>query len=203
MKDTFNAWSTIGTYQIDSVMDYILTGRKAAEAKFDNEILSFVGSADSERRILDFGCGVGRNTFGLALSSPKWLVTGYDNESMIGKTPEYYELHYPLPIPPNVTFSSDWDKVKTEKFDVIICWLVLQHIYEEALVKYLTDFKTMTKSLVVAGRRINDDPVTKRSTWSILQDNGFVPSIFLKNVILVPFTPEGDPEEHNIGHYFL
>ncbi len=80
MKDTFNGWSEVGTHQIDLVMDYILTGRKASEAKFDSEMLPFIGTLDQPLKILDFGCGVGRNTFGLANASSPWNVTGYDNE---------------------------------------------------------------------------------------------------------------------------
>jgi len=203
MNQTFNGWSNIGTSKLDTVMDYILTGRKAAEAKPDMWIVSQLGSPNDTRTILDFGCGVGRNTFGMASHSPTWTVTGYDNADMLSHCEEYYKLHYSPPIPPNVHFSSDWEVVKTQKFDNIVCCLVLQHIYEDALSQYIADFKNMTKNLMVAGRRINDDPNKGRSTWTILQENGLTPSVFLHGATRIPFQPEGEPEEHNVAIYTL
>lgn len=202
MKDTFHGWSQIGTYKLDTVMDFILTGRKASEAKFDFWLTAAVGGMKSHpMRVLDFGCGIGRNTFGFAKYAPAWTVVGYDNENMISRREEYYKLHYDLPMPSNAIFSSDWDEVKTQKFDIVFCCLVLQHIYEDALVQYISDFKKMTGRLFVTGRRSNDDPEKHRSTWTILQENGLTPDAFLKGLEHVPFNPEGDPEEHNTAIY--
>jgi 2-polyprenyl-3-methyl-5-hydroxy-6-metoxy-1,4-benzoquinol methylase len=201
MKDTFNGWNDVGTYQIDSVMDYILTGRKAADAKFDSWLLPFIGPLDQSQKILDFGCGIGRNTFGLANTSPNWNVTGYDNEYMIGRKEEYYQLHYTLPIPPNVVFSSNWEMIKIQKFDVIVCSLVLQHIYEDALAVYVQDFKTMTKKLLVVGRRYNDEH--RHSTWDLLQEYGLVPTEFYSGHQKIPFSAEGDPNDHHLAIYML
>ena len=90
--------------------------------------------------------------------------------------------------------------MKEEKFDVIFCGLVLQHIYEDALGVYLKDFKNMTKKMIVMGRRFNDDP-KGRSTWTILGENGWVPSKFLSGLTQIPYTPDGNPEDHNIAIY--
>lgn len=202
MKDTFHGWAMMSGYPLDTVVDYILTGRKATEAKPDVWMFRLIGSKQDSIRVMDFGCGIGRNTFGLANYSPKWNVVGYDNDGMLGRIDEYYKLHYPAPFPSNVSFSSSWDKLKQEKFDAIVCCLVLQHIHENALVQYINDFKSMTKTLMVTGRRVNDD-IKGRSTWTILQENGLTPVRFLQGLNEVPYNPNGSPEDHNTAIYVL
>jgi SAM-dependent methyltransferase len=163
-------------------------------------LLKNLGPVDQPLRILDFGCGVGRNTFGAAIQYPKWFVIGYDNDAMLSKKEEFFTIHYKPPMPLNVVFTSDWEAVKAQQFDVIFCSLVLQHIYEDALVTYLNDFRSITKKLIVSGRRINDDPANK-STWSILEANGWSPKEFLSAGAVVSYIPEGSPEEHNTAIY--
>ena len=91
------------------------------------------------QRVLDFGCGFGRNTFYLASENKKWTVVGYDNDAMLHKTQEYSDLHYPDTQFDNIQFNSDWNQIKTQTFDWIICWLVLQHIYVKDLKVYLKE----------------------------------------------------------------
>ena len=200
MKDTFHGWSDMGEYKLDTVVDYILTGRTAVEAKPDEWLIQNIGPQDQPLKLLDFGCGVGRNTFGAAIHRPQWWVVGYDNEGMLSKKNEFFSVHYNPPLPCNVVFSSDWEKIKLQQFDVIFCTLVLQHIYEDALVVYLKDFKNMAKKLIVSGRRINDDPKS-RSTWTILQENRWIPTVFLQHETPILFAPEGAAEEHNAAIY--
>lgn len=181
-------------------MDYILTGRKAIEAQPDSWILNTIGSSILPLKVLDFGCGVGRNTFGAAIQRPKWWVVGYDNDGMISKKDEFFALHYKPPVPLNVVFTSDWEAVKAHQFDVIFCSLVLQHIYEDALVTYLKDFRLITQKLIVSGRRSNDDP-KGRITWRILEEQGWTPNEFFHNGNPIDYTPDGHPEEHHTAIY--
>lgn len=201
MKDTFHGWATVDKMNIDTVVDLIVTGKTAIEAKPDKWIYKYLAHSDEEITILDFGCGVGRNSFGFAMESNKWTITGYDNDAMLSKIKEFSELHYDGKIPPNLSFTSDWDLVKTKKFDLIICSLVLQHIYEDALIKYIQDFKQMTNKLIVIGRRYNDDK--HRSVWIILEEQKLIPIRFYEGDKLIPYKPEGDPHDHNMAIYVL
>ena len=202
MKDTFiGRWGTINKLKLDEVVDLIVTGRTASEAKPDEWMYSLLGDEEKPITVLDFGCGVGRNSFGFALSHMDWTVIGYDSEQMISRVPEYAAIHYDGVIPNNLWFVSDWNQLTRHKFEKIICCLVLQHIEEPALVNYCKDFKTMTKVLFVAGRRYNDD-IKHRSTWTILEEQGLVPDRFMAGCVTVPYSPDGDPVEHNSAFYF-
>jgi len=203
MKDTFHGWSTVGQMDIDVVADLIATGRKVSDVKPDDWLINnFIGFPDQNKLILDFGCGFGRNAFGMAKHSKKWTIIGYDNEAMLSKVPEFATINYKGELPENLLFMSDWNRVSLYKVDVIVCTLVLQHIYEHTLIKYIQNFKKMTHRLVVSGRRFNDD-ATKRSTWTILEEEGLIPDKFYGVNGEMPYTAEGDPEEHNTAVYVL
>ena len=204
MKESFRgAWKKISEFDLNKVTDLIVTGRTPEQAKPDTWLYGLLKKdANTPLTIMDFGCGMGRNSFGFAEHFPNWSVVGYDSEGMIGKSKEYCQLHYNGVTPPNLKFDPDWEKLKTKKFDKIICMLVLQHIFEEDLAKYIKDFKTMTKQLIVFGRRFNDDKAC-RSTWAILEQNGLVPSKFFGGHLEIPYSAEGDPHEHNMAYYYF
>jgi SAM-dependent methyltransferase len=201
MKESFRgAWGQINDFDLNKVTDLIVTGRTPEEATPDSWLYDWLWEgADQPKTILDFGCGMGRNTFGLANHFKKWTVYGYDSDAMIAKSKDYAAIHYPEP-PDNAVFVSDWDTLRTKKFDSILCMLVLQHIFEADLVKYCQDFKQMTKFLLVAGRRYNDDK-NRRSTWAILAEQGLTPTKFFAGHQEIPFEESGDPNAHNIAFY--
>lgn len=198
MKDTFHGWATVGEMKIDRVADLIVTGRKANEAVPDEWIFPYIGDPSESLTVLDFGCGFGRNSFGLARQS-NWTVVGYDNEAMLGRVKEFSSINYDGRIPKNLWFLSDWEQVKLHRVDRIFCSLVLQHIYEDALRTYIKDFKRMTTRLVVVGRRSNDEAL--RSTWTILEEQGLVPREFYSGPQKIDYVPEGAPEDHNMAIY--
>lgn len=202
MKSTFREWENVQKYDLDTVSNLIMTGKTAKEAMPDTWLIKYIGDSSYRLKILDFGCGIGRNTFQIGLSNPHWSVIGYDNENMISKTNDYYSLHYSGLLPENVTFITNWDELKIQKFDTIFCCIVLQHIYEDTLKSYIHDFKQMTSNLIVAGRRFNDD-VKRRSTWTILEENGLFPVTFLYGDKVIDYNPEGNPEDHNTAIYRL
>lgn len=195
----FSGWENIATLDIDSVADYILTGQRIEEFSPDNWLFPFIGNKTENLTILDFGCGVGRNTFGMELYSSNWIPTGYDNAAMIGRTEEYKKLKYSDFLFTKVKFQHMWDILKEQTFDCIFCSLVLQHIPEKDLKIYIEDFKKMTKKLIVCGRRFNDDK--QRSTWSIIEECGLVPTKFYLGLKETIYSSAGDPDEHNIGIY--
>jgi len=197
MNDTFNGWNHIDYNNLEIVADYILTGKTVNEFNPDTSIYELL---DKSRplSILDFGCGIGRNTYGMGNYSDNWNVVGYDNLKMLNLTSVYCKLKYDRQFL-NVKFINDWELIKSIKFDVIYCSLVLQHIYEKDLNTYLTDFKKITSKLIVHGRRFNDDRIDNqyKNTWNILENNGFSPS----NRYETDYSIEGNPEEHTLCIY--
>ena len=200
----FHIWERVGEFEIDKVAGMILSGRSAIEATPSSWLLQVLPSTSEPIRLLDFGCGFGRNTFYFATAAPKWNVVGYDNKVMLSRCCEYYGVHYNTEeFPVNVEFSNDWGRLKEEKFDVILCSLVLQHIFEEDLFNYMEDFKHMAKTLVVSGRRHNDEK--KTSTWLLLEKNGLVPTFFYNSCSfeIIPYESAGHPEDHHTAVYNL
>jgi SAM-dependent methyltransferase len=196
-NNTFSGWENIGNFSLDIVADYILTGRKAYQ--FYPDIFSYTHLMPS--RILDFGCGIGRNTFGISIYDPTFSVVGYDNQAMLSHVDEYKNIKYSEREFPNVEFSSDWDYVQTQKFDTIFCAIVLQHIMENDLKAYIEQFKIMTSKLVVSGRRFNDDK-EHRSTWRIIEECGLIPVEFYSGGgQQIDYVPDGDQHDHNLAVY--
>ena len=195
MKNTFNGWLEVDKLDINETVDLILTGRTAAQAIPDQWIFPYIGGKDEDLNVLDFGCGVGRNTFGMKEYAPMWSITGYDNENMLNKIQEFHCIHYyNKPIYKDITFSPEWNNLKSCRFNTIFCCLVLQHIYKNTLQSYIKDFKNMTNKLIVFGRRFNDDGGTETSTWSILEDNGLVPYQFYSGTKEISYSNgKGDP----------
>jgi len=81
-------------------------------------------------RVLDFGCGLGRNF--PYLKSISRQITGFDLPEMI----ERCRVLAPDPID---TLSSDWAEVRTGRFDLIFASLVLQPMEEAACAAALAD----------------------------------------------------------------
>lgn len=202
MKDTFTGWAKVNQFELGKVVDLIVTGCTVNQAKPDTWLSEFLGDADKNITLLDFGCGVGRNAIGLALKHPNWTIVGYDSDQMISHVPEFVAINYNGKVPDNLYFVTDWDQICQRKFDKVMAVIVLQHIYEEPLKKYCQDFKKITKFLMVHGRRFNDDK-DKRSTWSIMEEAGLIPKKFMAGHVEIPYSPEGDPNEHNIAYYYL
>lgn len=179
----FGGWTNIAEYcDLDEISNFILDSKRISDGLFvpDHFIYNVVGYKRDVLNILDFGCGLGRNTFGMRKYSDNWSTVGYDSKQMISRINEYRETIDPQKQITNVTFISDWKTVSNIKFDVIYCGLVLQHISEQDLNLYLKDFKNMTKKLVVSGRRSNDDlnkDGSYKNTWKILENNGIYPPV--------------------------
>lgn len=201
MKGSFgNTWKEVDKLNIDQTANLILTSKSAKESVFETWILDFLCGEEIEKfKVLDFGCGFGRNTFGIANHNPDWSVVGYDNPNMLSKTEEYKNLHYQRGFF-NVEFNSDWENLKERKFDVIVAILVLQHIFETPLKQYIEDFKNMSKRWIINGRRFNDDP-KNRSTWKIIEECGCIPVRFYGNSGSETFITDGLPEDHHLAIY--
>ena len=196
MKNSFNAWLDVNVYNLNQVVDLVLTNGTYETIKSDIWLTELIGEKDKSLSILDFGCGVGRNIFDFSNIFPKWKFFGYDNSNMIDKANEYSKLKFGKTINDysNIEFITDWNKLKMQRFDCIYATIVLQHIHEKDLNVYLQDIKLMTKKLVVSGRRFNDDMVNGvyKNTWQILENNQFYPS----NHKEINYSVDGNPNEH-------
>jgi SAM-dependent methyltransferase len=199
-KFSFGIWSRIKTY--DEMRFYIISSKEKNKFCPDIHFYPLIGKREECLNVLDFGCGPGRNTFELSLYG-NWNIVGYDNKQMLSKSEEFSRDYYNKPMTDfkNVSFSDDWEELKIKKFDVIFCSLVLQHIFESNIKTYFSDFVNMTKKLIVAGRRINDGG---RSVWKIIEECGFK-KVTAYNPIPqeIPYTAEGNPEDHTIHVYEL
>ena len=113
--------------------------------------------------VLDFACGVGRNSYSLLRKFKN--VECYDFPNMINMMEKtaIYQAHKD-----RVKLFTDWEQVKIRKYDVIFCSLVLQHIYEKDLIPYLRDFKEMSENLYIHTRAYNDDQ--KKNMYAILRE---------------------------------
>jgi 2-polyprenyl-3-methyl-5-hydroxy-6-metoxy-1,4-benzoquinol methylase len=143
---------------IDNAGDRILTGYLGAleDMPIDNYALSLLGQGASA---LDFGCGVGRYSSELANNFEK--VFSYDLPNMISLVPQKNKLS-------NITYTSDWQEVISNKFDLVLASLVFQHIDDHELTSYLSDIANITDKVFLISRSWIDD--TNSSVLDIVQN---------------------------------
>lgn len=200
-NNNFNGWYNVNEYKLDKVIDLVITNGTVDTINPDTHLFHLLGDANDSLNVLDFGCGVCRNTGYLSITYPNWNVYGYDNENMLNHASDFCLQKYKLNVKkqPNLTLTSNWEVLKTEKFDVIFALLVFQHIYEKDINNYLKDISKMTKKFVVFGRRFNDDMIDNKykNTWQIFENNGFYPS----NADQVSYKIHGELEEHTLCIY--
>lgn len=197
IKNSFGEWgSSIPTSSLNTTIDYVVTGKTIQDIEHDVTIVDHIKEPNRKLRILDFGCGVGRNAIFLAENYQQWDMYGYDNPQMLKQTHNFCKQKYNKSIDDikNLTLFDNWDLVKTQYFDYIYATLVFQHIKEDVLLTYLADIKNMTKNLLVFGRRFNDH--SYKNTWQILEKAELYP-------INTSYQRDGDAHEHSWCIYQL
>lgn len=203
MIKSFNNWSKVNNFNLEKVVDLVLTNGTVDTIKPDVWLLDRIGNSNKSLSVLDFGCGIGRNIFQFSIKRPEWRFVGYDNISMIEKAKEYSHKKFIKDFSEylNLEFTNDWEIIKNIKFDCIYATIVFQHIHENDLNLYLRDIKQMTNKLIVSGRRFNDDMIDGKykNTWQIIENNGFYPS----NTKEINYKIDGDPDEHMTCIYDL
>ena len=152
MKDF---WLSTGA---DTAGDRILTGYRGSleDMPVSDWLIDIAGSGES---VLDFGCGVGRNSVALSKNFKK--VFAYDLPNMINLVPVKNQLS-------NIDYTSDWKTIKSNKFDVVLASLVFQHINDQELIEYLKDLSQITEKIILASRTWIDD--TNSSVLDIVSD---------------------------------
>lgn len=99
---------------------------------------------------LDFGCGIGRNTY--MLTERFDLVIGFDFPNMIEMAkddPRYEEFD-------NVVFTDSWTLVEKTAPDCIWASLVLQHMPPKDLEEYSVRFAGLVDTMLVGSRWYHD-----------------------------------------------
>jgi SAM-dependent methyltransferase len=131
--------------EADDLREKILTGFKAGKPFTPYEpTVALPAPLD---RVLDFGCGVGRN-FPL-LSRLSGDVTGFDLPPMIARCRQ-------LATDARVRLTDDWSQVRAESFDLVYASLVLQHVETSLCRQYLSDFAAMAPALYLLTRGMTD-----------------------------------------------
>jgi SAM-dependent methyltransferase len=129
----------------DDLRERILTGFK--DGKPFTPYRPTIALPGRIERVLDFGCGVGRNfPFLREVASH---VTGTDLPPMIERCRELA----PAPVD---ALSADWEGLTTRRFDLIFTTLVLQHVEPARCARYLTDFARMSPAVYLLSRAGSD-----------------------------------------------
>jgi len=130
-------WMAVAdTADSEEIRERILTGYK--DGKPFTPYVPIVPLPFNIGRVLDFGCGLGRNFSYLKRTARS--VAGFDLPPMI----EQCRRH----ASDEVDFlSSDWTEVRVRRFDLIFASLVLQHVESDSLRTFLVDFAGMAPAV--------------------------------------------------------
>ena len=143
-------WEGIATLGIDEIKEYLVPGYKEG-SEYGSSYFSFLG----ERvvgRVLDFGCGIGRNFPGLL---PPML------ESCRKYTQPSSE----------VWLTSNWQEVLSQRYDITMATFVFQHIDSSASCQeLLKTLSTKSTYLYVTSRKWADGD--HRSVYRDILDSG-------------------------------
>jgi SAM-dependent methyltransferase len=134
-----------GAADTDEIRERILTGYK--DGKPFTPYVPTVALPPHPGRVLDFGCGLGRNFPYLTQMSRS--VTGFDLPPMI-------ERCRAAAVVPVERLTSDWDALRTDAFDLIFASLVLQHVEAGPMRAFLADFARMSPSVYLLTRTRTD-----------------------------------------------
>jgi SAM-dependent methyltransferase len=102
----------------------------------------------SPSRVLDFGCGLGRNfPYLVSIASE---VVGFDVPEMVEHCARAGTAE------PSVLLRADWAALRAERFDLVFASLVLQHVEPNEVRSYLDDFARMTERVYLLTRGRHD-----------------------------------------------
>ena len=162
-QDLFGKWANIRGENDLAVMQLIDANvRDAKDFKpCSPQYFSIIGEKDKKLKVLDFGCGIGRNLVGMAKYAPAWEIYGYDNAVMLARAEIYLKENLRDKERNQIILFNEWYSGETAaKYDCIFCCLVLQHLPAALLTQRLAEFAELSDWLVVLGRQTLDDLTT-------------------------------------------
>jgi SAM-dependent methyltransferase len=139
-------WSSVAaSARADELREHILTGfRDGKPFTPYRPTLELPAPLD---RVLDFGCGIGRNFPYLTTAARR--VVGFDIPPMVARCRDLATVQIER-------LEDDWTKLRHERFDLIFAALVLQHVETAACRAYLADFAAMTPLVYLLTRTDSD-----------------------------------------------
>jgi SAM-dependent methyltransferase len=139
-------WSSVAaSAHADELREHILTGfRDGKPFTPYRPTLALPSSLD---RVLDFGCGIGRNF--PYLTSVARRVVGFDIPPMVARCRELAPVQIDR-------LDDDWTLLRQERFDLVFAALVLQHVETGTCRAYLANFATMAPLVYLLTRTDSD-----------------------------------------------
>lgn len=139
-------WSSLAaSADPDDIRERILTGFKTG--KPFTPYAPTIALPAPLSRVLDFGCGLGRNFPYLTTVADQ--VTGFDLPEMIARCRA-------LATHAIDRLDDDWTRLREERFDLVFASLVLQHIETDLCLAYLRDFSRMAPVAYLLTRTDSD-----------------------------------------------
>lgn len=139
-------WSSLAlSADPDDIRERILTGFKAG--KPFTPYAPTIALPTPLQRVLDFGCGLGRNFPYLTTVADR--VTGFDLPEMIARCRA-------LATHAIDRLDDDWTRLREERFDLVFASLVLQHVETDLCRAYLRDFSRMAPAVYLLTRTDSD-----------------------------------------------
>jgi SAM-dependent methyltransferase len=139
-------WSSLAaSADPDDIRERILTGFKAG--KPFTPYAPTIALPAPLQRVLDFGCGLGRNFPYLTTVADR--VTGFDLREMIARCRA-------LATHAVDDLDDDWTRLREERFDLVFASLVLQHVETDQCRTYLRDFARMGPAVYLLTRTDSD-----------------------------------------------
>jgi SAM-dependent methyltransferase len=142
-----DAWTTLAeSASDDELREKILTGFK--HGKPFTPYVPTLTLASGLGRVLDFGCGLGRNFPYLKTIASH--VTGFDLPAMIARCRAGG-------LAGADALTDDWDALRRAHFDLIFASLVLQHVQRDRCGRALEEFARMAPITYLITRGDGDD----------------------------------------------
>jgi SAM-dependent methyltransferase len=168
-------WEEIAKLTNTQVREYILTnhenqGWEASTKPLLNLIQNWVELAPGSR-ILDYGCGLGRNLVPLAAAGH--CVYGFDVEAMIqAAKPLMVESGYKIYLYDDFQYIQHLVDISSS-FDLRLVSLVAQHMHPNDIQEAFSQFPKICTKLLVTGRDWNDFAPRNQSpmaTWEFIDE---------------------------------
>ena len=136
-------WAAVAKLSEDKLKGVLISGYSPGDPLPQHNYHFFSPGCLAEK-VLDFGCGIGRN-FPALLNVSKELVA-FDIPEMISACRQVTDCEM-------VTLCDDWEVVRQQRFDVVVATLTFQHISDrKALESYLQELASICDFLYISSR---------------------------------------------------